>query len=150
MLSTHTHHMYSTSHPSFQVNLMPLPWLKVPVENGCSLACVCLCVCVCLFLWLVFGGTDFISIGWLLMVVFLFLKAPKLHVTRHPTRTLIAAFAPLKAHGIIGLVTGDSFQFDRLGQFEHNGADPNHYEMPSGCVRGEKCQYLHAPASKPS
>ena len=52
--------------------------------------------CVCFCGWFL-GGTDFISTGyqpyWLLIVVFLFLKAPELHFTRHPTGTWIAAFA---------------------------------------------------------
>ena len=57
-------------------------------------------------------GTDVISIAfqpyWLLIVVFLFLKTLRLHVTQNPTRTWIAAFAPWKAHGTVGLITVDS------------------------------------------
>ena len=104
---------------------------------------------VCLFLWLVFGGNRF-HFNWLSAVLafhccVLVLEDPETTCHMSPDGHIDCRLCD-----ITGLVTVDSFGFDRMGQFEHNGEDPNHYEMHSGCAHGEKCQYLHERASKPS
>ena len=84
-------------------------------------------------LWLVFWGNGF-HFNWLSAVLafdwcVLVLEDPEITFHTAPDAHMDCSFALLKAHGIIGLITVDSFEFDRMAQFEHNGADPNHYKM---------------------